>query len=381
MGTLAGLLCCLAPCSIAQQDLRPNVPVPLEVRAISAPRALRQGAHGVIVYELVVANPVRSGYILERLMITTSEGEEVGRVEAAGWNAAAQRLPPRADEDRSAWTDGLELAGGERVLLYLWLELEADQEPPAELLHHLSVRTSGEDESFWSAAGPRLAVRTDVPVLDAPVRGGRWFVTNGFANDTDHRRFFMAHGEILIPQRFGADFLKLEEDGGNATNDGATLADFHSYDEPLYAVADGKVVSVVDHLEDNGPGADPGVLTWDEVAGNHVVLQIGPSTYALYAHIRMGALFVELGEEVERGQLIGAIGNSGNVSAPHLHFHVMDRPHPNSCNGVPFHFRSFEVLSEDYAFSADQRPLPSSGFSRSASIPDKHSVIRFPGED
>jgi murein DD-endopeptidase MepM/ murein hydrolase activator NlpD len=365
----------------AQQDLRPGVPVPLEVSVISEPRALRQEGRTVLVYELAVANPVRSGFVLESLEITDTDGELVGQVMGAAWKDVAQGMPVRGDESQRAQGDGLELAGGARFLLYLWLEVDPKRVAPTELRHVFHVRAElGEEDVYWSMNGPRVPVHGAVMLLDAPVRGGRWYVTNGFANDADHRRFFVAHSEILIPQRFGADFLLLDEGGGNALGAGAALEDFHGFDQPLHAVADGKVVSVMEHLPDNAAGASPGVLDWSEVAGNHVILQLAPNTYALYAHIREGTLLVEVGAQVERGQVLGVIGNSGNSSAPHLHFHLMDRPHPNSSNGVPFHFREFEVLTLDYGFRADQRPLPSVGTSRRASIPRKHSVIRFPGQ-
>ena len=34
--------------------------------------------------------------------------------------------------------------------------------------------------------------------------------------------------------------------------------------------------------------------------------------------------------------MIGLVGNSGNTSAPHLHFHVMDGPSQLTSEGVPY---------------------------------------------
>lgn len=59
--------------------------------------------------------------------------------------------------------------------------------------------------------------------------------------------------------------------------------------------------------------------------GNTVVIQHdfgykGQSIYTLYAHLSV--MLVNKGDRVETGQLIGLIGNTGQVSGPHVHFEV-----------------------------------------------------------
>ena len=51
---------------------------------------------------------------------------------------------------------------------------------------------------------------------------------------------------------------------------------------------------------------------------------------------------------LDNGELLARIGNSGNSSAPHLHFHVaevIDPQSPSTLNGIgqPFSFESFNV--------------------------------------
>ena len=67
--------------------------------------------------------------------------------------------------------------------------------------------------------------------------------------------------------------------------------------------------------------------------------------YAFYAHLKPDSLKVKPGDQLKAGQVIAALGNSGNSDAPHLHFHVMDGPDPLASNGLPFVFKSFRLTS------------------------------------
>lgn len=45
---------------------------------------------------------------------------------------------------------------------------------------------------------------------------------------------------------------------------------------------------------------------------NHVVLDLGGGHYALYAHLEPGSLRVKTGDRVQRGQVLGLVGNTGD---------------------------------------------------------------------
>ena len=76
-----------------------------------------------------------------------------------------------------------------------------------------------------------------------------------------------------------------------------------------------------------------------------------------------GSVRVEVGDQVEAGQVLGLVGNTGNTAAPHLHFHVMDSPSPFGSSGLPYTFQQFNVfgrvISNDHYWKAsvdrDQR--------------------------
>ena len=368
------------PCreSSGQQAVKEDFPVPLELTVRSDAAVLSFDETAAVVYELLIANPTSRELAVVQIEVwadeelrTTWDREEL--------LAISRRLPAA---DRGGGGDRLLLMPGERYLVYGWIDGIDGEAAPKRIRHRASVEARGrEGLETWSLDGGKAAVLAPAMTIDAPVRGGRWFVTNGYSNDADHRRFVTVSGDLFIPQRFGADFLRLGEDGNNATPERPLRNEcFHSYGEPLYAVADGEVVRVKRDLDDNGAGADPGPLAWSALPGNHVVLRLDEGVFALYAHLQGTSVAVEEGQRLERGDFIGRIGNSGNVSAPHLHFHMMNGPDPNLAEGVPFAFRAFEVLVEEYTFSADQSPFPETGRSVVGSLPRRGWVIRFPGD-
>ncbi len=85
---------------------------------------------------------------------------------------------------------------------------------------------------------------------------------------------------------------------------------------PIFAASSGTVVFA-------GPRPNP--YSGINYYGNTVIILHdwqwqGQNVYTLYAHTL--ELFVEFGDIVEQGQLIAGVGDSGEVSGPHLHFEV-----------------------------------------------------------
>ena len=105
------------------------------------------------------------------------------------------------------------------------------------------------------------------------------------------------------------------------------------------------MVAVVDGLPEQVAGNSPIGLPLDQYGGNHIVQDIGGGNYAFYAHLKTDSIEVKPGDQLKTGQVIAALGNSGNTDAPHLHFHVMSTPDWLLSNGVPFVFSSFKLDS------------------------------------
>jgi len=121
----------------------------------------------------------------------------------------------------------------------------------------------------------------------------------------------------------------------------------------VIAVADGTVVATRNDLPEQPPGKLPANLPIDQADGNFVVLDIGGGAFALYAHMQPGSVRVVAGAKVKRGDMLGKVGNTGNTSAPHLHFHVMDGPSPLTSNGIPYVIDRFTIRAIDKAGTAD----------------------------
>lgn len=134
------------------------------------------------------------------------------------------------------------------------------------------------------------------------------------------------------------------------------------------------------------PGPPKGV-TVETLAGNHVVVDMGDGNFALYAHIKTGTVAVKVGDHVKTGDVLGHLGNTGNSSAPHLHFHVMDGPSPLASRGLPYEIEGFEGqgrLDGDDGFFAkgDAGKIDRSWFpgAHKNKLPLENEVVDFGGE-
>ena len=94
-------------------------------------------------------------------------------------------------------------------------------------------------------------------------------------------------------------------------------------------------------VAENTPPIEPPFTTFRVLLGNYIVEALGHHRFALYAHLHTGSLRVRTGERVHRGQVLALVGNTGNSTEPHLHFHVTSGPSPLASDGVPYVFRSF----------------------------------------
>ncbi len=142
-------------------------------------------------------------------------------------------------------------------------------------------------------------------------------------------------------EEFGVDWIQLR--GGKFFEGSlARTEDWFTTGADLVAVADGTVTSTRDGMPNQTPDTTVTGLTKPlDYPGNSVIVQIAPTVWAVYAHALPGTVAVKPGDHVEKGQVIGKLGNSGNSGAPHLHFQLSDGPDPIDSHSVPFALESY----------------------------------------
>jgi murein DD-endopeptidase MepM/ murein hydrolase activator NlpD len=131
--------------------------------------------------------------------------------------------------------------------------------------------------------------------------------------------------------------------------EGASNSDYYAYGEEVLAVADGIVVTVIDGVPENEPGAgNPYIMP-----GNAVVVQHDGGVFSVYAHLQPGSIRAKVGGLVRRGTTLGLCGNSGSSSEPHLHFHLQDGPRIEDSWGVTPVFDSVSVIRDGKTMTLD----------------------------
>ncbi|MBQ1496920.1 MAG: M23 family metallopeptidase [Sphingomonas sp.] len=385
---LALLLSIAVP--VGQDRGEPVHQAQMEARIRAAPRPVT-GSDGRrhLAYELQVTSHYAGDAPLRLTRLAIFAGDARTPLATLEGAALRARLGARAADE--APQDGIPIADGTSRTFFLWLALPPGA-PPATLRHQLSFRA--DKGAIQRADDVRTPVIAAAPVrIGPPLRGGRWLAVEGPGNHLSHHWGSMVaiDGMLSIPQRYAIDWFGL--DGGNHSIRGvhaspaATMdADWIGYGRDVLAVRDGVVVDARDGIPNGTPLAPqqvPDDLTARTLYGNFVVLRIAPGVYAHYAHLRAGSVRVRPGQRVRRGMVIGRLGQTGSAGAPHLHFHVSDRPGFERSEGLPFVIDRFTLLGEarieDSFDSAVPVPVRAAGARmRRDALPLDGSITAFP---
>jgi murein DD-endopeptidase MepM/ murein hydrolase activator NlpD len=214
----------------------------------------------------------------------------------------------------------------------------------------------------------------DEPVVVAFPLRGEWSVERTPAYRIP------SHGTDLLGQRYAYDLVRTDHRPGFHLHPAGTLRflliggrtrDCYGWGQPVHAAFDGVIVQVVDGVAERQwlhvvreswlavkntlafarRGLDPARL-----AGNHVIVGTG-GTYALYAHLAPGSVVVTKGQRVRVGEVLGRVGHTGNSTAPHLHFQLMDSADPLQARGIPCAFAAY-LVERDGQWQRVERGIP-----------------------
>ena len=276
---------------------------------------------------------------------------------------------------------GAAIAPGMRGVVYLELALPTGA-PPRSLSHRLQYRAATEER--FVVEGAKASISPAAPrVLGAPLRGGPWAAIHSPDWLRGHRRvLYTVDGRARIPGRFAIDWVKLDEAGLTAKGDGDRAANAYGYGADVLAVADAVVAATREDVAESELVSTHPRHALGDATGNYIALDLGDGRFAFYEHLKPDSLRVKPGQQVKRGEVIAALGFTGDSTGPHLHFHVADGDSPLGSEGMPFVFEQFEVLGSYPDIGALGSRLwipaaPAQASRRNGEMPSSNTVIRF----
>ena len=359
-----------------QASAQATLPPPLELR-VPKPPAMGTSENGsFLAYELHVTNFSAQPMTLRRVEVL-SDGDNrrvIFTLTDSGLTQSIARPGPAMPAAQRTNIDG-----GMRAVVYMWVPVDESNALRA-LRNRVTVEQGmGDSTRTQELEGPGVTVGRTGDPIGPPLRGGVWLAANGPSARSGHRRALITVGGApSIAQRFATDYVKVNDTDSTYSGDRLKNESYFAERNDALAVADGRIVAVKDGIPENVPGVNSRAvpITLETVGGNHVIIDIGGGRYAFYAHLAPGTIRVSTGDIVKRGQVIGLVGNTGNSTEPHLHFHLSDGNSPLGSEGVPYGYDSMEIVGRCRTFNLGcSREAPTV---RHGEIPMESVLVRFP---
>jgi hypothetical protein len=298
-----------------------------------------------VVYELSVDNGTRSRLRLERLDVVDPSREEVV---ATYRGDAIKAITVELATAKPTQT----VERGTGALILLDIALRPGAPIPVRLEHRfdLSLSRPGTRPRRVTLTGARTRVDRRTAVrIGPPLRAPNLGVLGCCGRPFGHRLAALdRNGRPVFAQRYAIDFLRLDDALNTHAGDPARNESYFVFGSEVIAVAPGRVVATRDNVPENLPPGLPPNVALDDAVGNFVNQDLGGGRFALYAHLQPASLRVKPGDQVQPGQVLGLVGNTGNSSEPHLHFQVMDAaggPSNLLADGLPYVFDAFALDS------------------------------------
>ncbi|RTY92456.1 M23 family metallopeptidase [Flavobacterium sp. GT3R68] len=201
--------------------------------------------------------------------------------------------------------------------------------------------------------------------LILPVKG-RILVWDGHDTNSHHRRFdytdslFIKRGTTMNFQRYGYDFVVVDELGTMYTgkpkinlewyDDVADAnSDYLGFGVPIHATGDGIINDVREGVEDNRLMNEAEILKNEKAyGGNYIIIDHQNGEFSWFGHLKQGSITVKKGQKVKQGEIIGAMGASGNSLFPHLHYELRNGDGAKHVEGLPSYFSNYtQVLGSN----------------------------------
>lgn len=135
---------------------------------------------------------------------------------------------------------------------------------------------------------------------------GHWTISQGINGSFTHKDRFKDAWDFVINDNLNKVY----------SNSGDFIADYYCFNLPVVATLAGNVVNVIDNIQDNNVGE----VNLKNNFGNTIVIDHGSGLFSAVSHLKYKSAKVKTGDYVDKGQIIGACGNSGRSPYPHLHF-------------------------------------------------------------
>jgi peptidase M23-like protein len=337
---------------LAIEGATEDVYTPVVVSALNASTQPVVGTDGKqhLVYELVLTNASRMPATIQKIEVV--DAKDSAKVLASFEGAA---LIAHIHNTGNMPVEKAEIGFNETRVALVNFPMAAGSAVPTRVEHRITLTGSAPGHKPDEVVEQRyvvapIEVRGGVPTIGPPLAGTGWIAVNGCCEPGGvHRGTGLpVNGKIYFAQRFAIDWMKLDDAGRMVKGDASKVENYVDYGAEVLAVADGTVVEALNDLDDQVPGKlpDPATITLQNIDGNHIVIEIGNGLYAFYAHLQKKSVLVKKGQHVKRGQALGKLGNTGNTSAPHLHFHLIDGASVLGSSGVPYEIDGFGLAGE-----------------------------------
>lgn len=325
--------------AVAGEPLRQSfdVQVPAPLMPVTVDGRVR------LVYELQLTNFATTPLQLTRIDVLDADAVDAT---LASWQGEAlagrMAIPGVAHPD----TPSRLIAPGMHAVVYVEVSLAQGATAPRALRHRIAfdvVQPGTREHATLLSADVDVDPQRP-PVLGPPLRGGPWIAIYDPSAARGHRRvLFAVDGHVRIPARFAIDWMKVDDKGRLAHGDESKVANWYSYGEDVLAVADASVVATRNDFPETASVHYVRHAIADG-SGNFITLDLGNSRYVTYEHLKPGSITVRAGDHVRRGQVIAALGYTGDSTGPHLHLHASNGNAPLAGEGIPFVIDRFEQL-------------------------------------